>query len=175
MLKPSKASGFTLVELMIVIAILAILMTLAAPSFSVIIANSKIRANAQAIIDGLQLARAEAIRRNERVKFVLSSDTSWTVITNANTTIQTRSAGDGGGGILLSPTPSNSTMVTFNPLGRVVNNTDGSSTLTQVDIDVPTTVISATESHDLRIIISSGGLIRLCDPNIGSGDPRSCT
>jgi type IV fimbrial biogenesis protein FimT len=166
--------GFTLIEMMIVIALLAVLASLAVPSFRAIIANTKIRGTGQAILDGMQLARGEAIRLNERVQFVLAADSGWSVITNSGTTLQTRSAGDGSVGVSMTVSPANATKVTFNPLGRIVGNADASALLTQIDIDVPTTIIPAAQSNELRIIATSGGLIRLCDPNVGSGDPRSC-
>ena len=170
--RPSR--GFTLIEMMIVIVLLAILASLAVPSFRAIIANTKIRATGQAILDGMQLARGEAIRLNERVQFVLATDSGWSVITNGGTTLQTRSAGDGSDGISITVTPANATKVTFNPLGRIVTNADASATLTQIDIDISTSVIPAAQSNELRIVSTSGGLMRLCDPNVGSGDPRSC-
>lgn len=174
MLTPAKHAGFTLIEMMITIVILAILVSLAAPSFSAIVANTRIRATSQAILDGIQLARVEAIRRNERVQFVLANDSGWSVVTNAGTTLQTRSSGDGSSGISLTNTPNNATKVTYNPLGRVVANADGSAALTQIDIDVATSVIPAAQSHELRITIGAGGIIRLCDDNADSGDPRKC-
>jgi type IV fimbrial biogenesis protein FimT len=174
MLKLRPLRGFTLIEMMIVIAILAVLASLAVPSFRAIIANTKIRATGQAILDGMQLARGEAIRLNERVQFVLAADSGWSVTTNSGTTLQTRSAGDGSDGISITVTPANATKVTFNPLGRIVNNADASAPLTRIDIDISTTIIPAAQSNELRIIATSGGLVRLCDPNVGSGDPRSC-
>lgn len=174
MLTKKKNLGFTMVELMITIVIIAILATLAAPSFTAILANTRIRATAQALTDGLQLARAEAIRRNERVRLVLAANSGWSVITNAGSTLQTRPAAESGNNISLTFTPNNATSVTFNALGRVVANADASATLTQVEIDVPTSVLPASSSQELRVTISSGGMIRLCDPNVSSGNPRSC-
>lgn len=174
MLNTRTDSGFTLVELLITVAIIAILSTLAAPSFTVIVTNTRIRGAAQALTDGLQLARAEAIRRNERVRLVLAANSGWSVVTNSGTTLQTRPAAESGENISLTYTPNNATAVTFNASGRVVANADASTTLTQVDIDVPTSVLPASSTKELRVTISSGGMIRLCDPNVGSGDPRSC-
>lgn len=175
MLKRTGQLGFTLTELLMVVVVIVILAALAAPSFNATIVNTRIRATASAINDGLQLARAEAIRRNERVRFTLAADTEWVVETNSNVVLQTRPAAESGANMLLSFTPNGSTSVTFNPLGRVVANADGSAQLTQVEVDVPTSVLAASKTKELRVTISQGGgMIRLCDPSYATGDPRAC-
>lgn len=63
--------GFTLVEVMIAMTLLAILLTLAIPSLHTWIINGRIRATAGTIADGLRQARAEALKRNKRVAFQL--------------------------------------------------------------------------------------------------------
>jgi len=57
---------------MVGIAIVAILFSLAAPSFSTWIQNTHIRTAAEAIQNGVMLARAEAVRRNSTVRFQLT-------------------------------------------------------------------------------------------------------
>lgn len=64
--------GFTLIELIVVIAILGMLLALGLPSFMTWLRNIQIRNSAEALQNGLQFARTEALRRNERVTF-------WTV------------------------------------------------------------------------------------------------
>lgn len=167
--------GFTLMELMITIAIAAILIALAVPSFKVLLANAQIRTGAQALNDGLNLARAEAIRRNERVIFTKGLNTAWTVSIESNASVvQTRPDTEGSTAATVTVTPSAASKVTFNGLGRAVANTDASALISQIDIDVPTTLIPASSSKELRIIVSSGGAIRLCDPNQAAGIGMGC-
>lgn len=68
--------GVTLIELIVGIAILAILLAVAAPNLSSWIQNAQIRTAAEAMQNGLQLARAEAVRRNASVRFQLMDTTS---------------------------------------------------------------------------------------------------
>jgi len=64
-------SGFSLIELMVGLAVLAILLALGVPALSSWMQNTQIRNEAESIQNGLQLARAEAVRRNAVVRFQL--------------------------------------------------------------------------------------------------------
>lgn len=91
---PRQGSGFTLVELMITLALMGILLAVAVPSFQSIAHANRLSAGANDIVLGIQLARSEAIRRNARVVFCPSNDgttctnsaawTGWMVATDAN-------------------------------------------------------------------------------------------
>lgn len=178
-----RQQGFTLVELMVAVAVVGILLSAGVPSFRAWLLNTKIRTTAEAMQNGLQLARAEAVRRNERVRFVISGGTGWIVQTDAGTDLQTRPSGEGSSSVAVTVTPNGATTVTFNSLGLSVFNTNLSASITRLDIDVPTTILSAAESRELRILVSSspaanvpgGGQIRMCDPYFtATGDPRAC-
>jgi len=71
------SKGFTLIELMIVIAIAAILMTLAVPSMSLMINNSKVTSATNEFIGSLNLARSEALKRSNFVT-VCKSNAAYT-------------------------------------------------------------------------------------------------
>ena len=73
--KAHAQTGMSLIELMVGLAIVALLFGLAAPGFSVWIQNTHIRTAAEAIQNGLMLARAEAVRRNTAVRFQLTDTT----------------------------------------------------------------------------------------------------
>ena len=68
--------GFTIVELMTVITILAVLAMAAAPGMQSLIASARARAAANDLIADLVLARSEAIKRNREVE--LSPAGGWT-------------------------------------------------------------------------------------------------
>jgi type IV fimbrial biogenesis protein FimT len=69
-----KKSGFTLVELMITIAISAILMGIAVPSFSSLFQSTKIQAAAQQMVVELNAARALAMTSQKKVVMCRSTD-----------------------------------------------------------------------------------------------------
>jgi len=68
MRQPSRhAAGFTLVELMVTIVVLAILLAIGIPSFASLIASNRLTSATNELIASLQAARTEALRRNARV------------------------------------------------------------------------------------------------------------
>lgn len=64
--------GFTLIEVVVVTAIVGILLALGLSSYGQYISNARVRAAAQTFLAGLQNARSEAVRRNANVDFVLT-------------------------------------------------------------------------------------------------------
>ena len=70
------ACGFTLVELLVSVAIAAILISIAAPSYVALTNPNRLATQANDILGGLMIARSEAIRLNQRVVFCRSDDGS---------------------------------------------------------------------------------------------------
>ena len=158
---------------MVAVAILAILLTAVLPSFKVWIQNAKIRTATESLKNGLQLARVEAIRRNQGVIFSLvGTDSTWSVDTVATTAassaqIQSRSSAEGSSNVTIAPT--GGTTATFNGLGRQVG-----AGLTQIDVSVPVTILPTNQQRALQIRIATGGQIRTCDGYFTAPDPRAC-
>lgn len=62
-----SARGFTLVELVVTLVILAVVLSIGIPSFKRLIASNRLSAAANDVVAVMQTARAEAIRQNRRV------------------------------------------------------------------------------------------------------------
>lgn len=69
-----KHSGFTLVELLIVLSIVGILITLGLPSTGTFLRGNQLVASTNELLSALHVARAEAIKTNGRVTICESSD-----------------------------------------------------------------------------------------------------
>lgn len=74
--KQRKCLGFTLIELMVTIAIAAILMGIAIPSFVATISSNRLTTSANELVSALNLARSEAVKRGQQV-VVKKTGTNW--------------------------------------------------------------------------------------------------
>lgn len=66
--------GFTLIELMVTLAVMAILLAIAAPSFNDAVLSTKLGAHANNLTASAITARSEAIKRNATVSMCVSTD-----------------------------------------------------------------------------------------------------
>lgn len=185
-----RPRGFSLIELMIAIALLGVLLALGIPAFRAWVHNAQIRTGAEGVISGLQIARNEAVRRNTNVEFKLQDDPAplpanflgWVVTASDGTVIQQRSGNEGSKSAIATALPAgvNPILVTFNGLGRLwpdgagnPQNQDGSVVLQFIDVASQT--LSDADSRKLRIEIDTSGLIRMCDPQVVDvNDTRIC-
>lgn len=184
--------GFTVIELMITLTLLGILLALALPGFNGFIRDSQIRTAASAIENGLQLARAEAVRRNDEVQFNLlgtlngaavAGGTDWSVVASDPATpavfdqpVQTRRESSASTSARVGVATSVSataaaagegvpSTITFTGLGRV----NAATTVRQIDIT------GAAGSRGLTVQLTPGGEIRLCDPALSlATNPQGC-
>lgn len=161
-----RQRGFTLTELLVTVAILAVGATLVAPGASQMMANRRVQGAAQNILDGLNQARAEAVRRNAPVRFSLHPEgNGWSLVqTSSGDTLQSFKTTDWSS-LVIEPAGAASS-VTFLPNGLRQAGTQ----LSQVTISSP-----AGDSAVRRINVFGGGLVRMCDPGItAADDPRRC-
>ena len=168
-----KYAGFTLIELMIVIVILSIMLLIALPNFAIWMQNTQIRTAGEAVLNGMQLARAEAIRRNVNVELRMDVSSGWTArVAGTGEVVQSRLATEGSATALVTMTPAGAKTVTFNSFGSVATNADGTATITEIKID--SSAISAADSRELCILVRAGGNVRMCDPQVAVTDTRTC-
>jgi type IV fimbrial biogenesis protein FimT len=94
----SRARGFTLMELMVTLAIAAILATIAVPSFQTMINNNRLTSQANEFISALNYARSEAVKRGTSVILTANTSGSWEdgwVVSSGGTDIRNYDSFDG--------------------------------------------------------------------------------
>lgn len=170
-----RQRGFSLVEIVVTFGVLAVLLGVGLPSFLHWMQNTQIRAAAEALTAGLQVAKNEAVRRNVRVQLQMVNITGWR-INLANDPngepIQSREHQEGSPNVVATTFPGGADTVTFNSLGRVVTNQDGSVTLNRVLFENP--ILATADMRPLNVVIPAAGGVRMCDPKVSPGDPRAC-
>lgn len=189
MLKRCLYRGFTLVELMVVIAILAMFMLYAVPGMTDYMTNAKIRNSAQALQAGLMKARAEAIRTNRPIQFFTTNASPPLLDSAANATgrnwviadrtrpplqggpalVEIRDAREGSATQVTQTTNQNT--ITFNPIGG----TDLIANAVFSFAHPSTTCAAGSAVRCMGVVVNPSGRVHLCDPLITvPTDPRSC-
>jgi type IV fimbrial biogenesis protein FimT len=164
--------GFTLIELLIGIALLGLLLALGVPSFSAWLQNMQVRNAAESVLNGLQLARAEAVKRNTPVSFTMAGPNSdWSVnVVDPAEVVQVHSSAEGAANAQIATT--NGTL-TFDGLGK----TDLTANAL-IQVTNPSGGACGTGLNQMRcldVTVSVGGQIKMCDPQVTTaGDSRKC-
>jgi type IV fimbrial biogenesis protein FimT len=84
-MRSKSVSGFTLIEVMIVIAIMGILAAIAAPNFRNYMTQSRLKGAARQVMSDLMLARMQAVTKNNEVKVFFNADgKNYTILDDTN-------------------------------------------------------------------------------------------
>lgn len=191
--------GVTLIEILIGLAVLGLLMSLGIPAFNQMIENMQVRTHAESIKNGLLLARAEALKRNQEVRFTLVNNLGGACAPSNTGEFWIVSQGNGAvdGRCDESPDPdptanafllhksdegtraasavvATSNQYRFNGLGQMT----APAAATLININGPAGSTCGTADDKVRCLairIRPGGEIRMCDPAINSeDDARTC-
>ena len=156
MARRNRSAGFTLIELMLTLVIMAILITVGVPSFVDFIASQHVRTTASDIVGDMSFARAEAIKESRRsILAPLTADwkDGWQVCVdlNANNSCEDaevrKRATPIAGRTKVCATPNEA--IAFRPDGRIVRTT------------APSAVDGIRVSHDLDDADPTNDRVRL--------------
>ncbi|WP_227523175.1 GspH/FimT family pseudopilin [Psychrobacter sp. Sarcosine-3u-12] len=117
------SSGFTLIELMVTIAVLAIIVGIAAPSISTQLANQRVKSTTATLANALKEAKVESILRRQNITVIYTS-------TSTPKTIKLQAGSEDISTYNLSAkstvtqtiTPSTVTSIVFQPNKKIANN-----------------------------------------------------
>ena len=72
-----KSLGYTLIELMSMLAVVSILVTVGLPMMNVFFESNRMISNTNDLVAGLNIARSEAIKQQIRITLCQSSRSGW--------------------------------------------------------------------------------------------------
>jgi type IV fimbrial biogenesis protein FimT len=172
--------GFTLIELMIALAIFVFLIMLAGPMYAQFMANSQIRNAGEAMLNGVRQAQSTAVKGNTLARLVVNTATGWQVLQTIEgaepsppNPVQVYSLRDGSPSATVTTTPAGATQITFDGFGRIIANGDASATISCISV----TNSNVSGPRDLRVVISNTGIgigTKLCDPAAAATEPQAC-
>ena len=192
-----------MIELIVSMAVFAVLVAATVPSLRTWIANNKVRAVADALQNGLRLAQSESLNRSRQVVFALTNSTSppadftagtlsavangknWVIVTIPGMVDGSESAALVGYGNLTSAGTtvaiSGPAAVCFNSLGRLVANTStgvtgGSCAPSTATSGIYTYAMTLSNGTTMNVRLSLGGQVHMCDPaqTLSASNPYGC-
>lgn len=182
------AGGFTLIELMVTVAIVALLMLAAVPALGTWLVDASIRNTAEDLLSAVRLAQSTAISRGRTTVLALTRATpawdatpaanssNWYVRTlplsgsdeeaSSNDLLRATSVGSQNGVTITGPA-----LLCFNSQGRQATRTaddtgmGAACTAPTDDVSEPTEyLLTRTNGRSLLVRVYLGGRVRLCDP-----------
>ncbi len=160
----AQQSGFTLIELMVTLTVLAIILKLAIPSFSSLIAANRMTSQTTQLMGALNTAHSEAVRRAQPVTLRSNDDNNyslgWKVFPDAN-----------GDGSAANPTDAADGLPLL--VAAAFSGTAAIKRVTRSNPPAPFTYTNATDSARMLLVFGSRGAItstsaaffRVCDPS----------
>lgn len=166
-----RRTGFSIVELMVILTIAGILLAIGIPSFHTLIQNQRLTTATNALFMAVNLARSEAIHRGTRVDMVPAGDGSqwsrgWVIFIDENhnlrpdaneTVISTNGALHSAIRITPSFTDSKVQYIAYNGTGRTRSNANS-----QTSQSGNWLLESGTQSR--KLVINFLGRPRVCNP-----------
>jgi type IV fimbrial biogenesis protein FimT len=197
----NRCRGFSLIELLVAIALGSLLMALAMPNFTTWVNNARVRSVADALQAGLRTSQAEAQRRAHTVVFFRTTSKScdttsvanasgqaWQIRTVPNALMSNDVAEAVRCGVLTDVSSgvslSGPATVCFSGDGRQTASTDPAAVGIDCTLDAQgrpstfdvTTSSATAETRPLRILVTLGGAVRMCDPKktLSTSTPDGC-
>ncbi|WP_255325688.1 MULTISPECIES: GspH/FimT family pseudopilin [unclassified Thioalkalivibrio] len=169
--RPQSSTGFTLIELIVVVSVLAIIATLAAPNLISLLDNRRLNGAAEAVLAELQFARSEAIMRSGEVTLELPSNGAWLVVRDANNQDIRRINNDDFPRIQIAANETWDDGILMDPVRGLALRTTNTD---QVISPVASITVSDPRGRSLEIRLNALGRSWICQPD-GSGRYGACT
>jgi prepilin-type N-terminal cleavage/methylation domain-containing protein len=165
--------GFTMIELMITVAVIAIVLSVAAPSFTSFLAKKRVESTMAELSTDIQYARSESVSRNAAVRLTYVSSSCYAVhlstdaasCTTTTNMIKTQSLTSGSTAALSAA--SNGYYIEFDPVRGLATFSDG-NTPGAININ------SSNNAYQLRAAVCTMGRVVVCSPNTSFNGYPTC-
>jgi type IV fimbrial biogenesis protein FimT len=192
------ARGFSIIELMVTVALIAILLVMTIPAYGTWTADAHVRAASESLANALRLTQSTAVAKGRTSQFALTADMqpsvssvpaasapNWFAALNAlGGSDETRTSL----GLILKSTEgtqhrvtiSGPAMVCFNALGRQTSLAAAASSLSTACTVADPAVFQVSRdsgaSRYFKVLVYAGGRVRMCDgaKAISSANPDGC-
>jgi type IV fimbrial biogenesis protein FimT len=197
--RPTRAGrGFSLIELMVTVSLIAILLVMTIPAYGTWTADAHVRAAAESLTNAIRQAQSTAVAKGRTSLFALTADAhpgvgslpgastpNWFATLNVlSGSDETRSSL----GLILKSTEGTQHQVTisgpamtcFNALGRQTSLASSANSLatacTAADPAVYQVSRDSGASRYFKVLVYAGGRVRMCDAakSLSSTNPDGC-
>jgi type IV fimbrial biogenesis protein FimT len=159
-------NGFTAIELMVSLVIVTILVTIAVPFFSNLIASQKLKSVTLTFTQQINLMRSEAVRSHSDINLVLSTGNSWCYGFTKNSTCNCNVTNDCSLGSISSADFPNVSLATSGITGNklTINGTRGL-------LSTGGTLTFAASSKNMQVVLNQMGNANICSNLIPGYSP----
>lgn len=164
----SAKRGFSLVELMVTLTVLAILLSVAVPSFQNIRDTSRVRAAAEAVYAHMQFSRSESVKQNRNLFVSLTTGTNWCIGISNSSGCNCATANSCRFGPAANLVENNLASADFSGISLASDQASIQFESRRGGNENPGTItLTGANALAISIIHSARGRIRLCSDNVG--------
>ena len=173
-----RLRGFTLIELMVVVALVSVILALAIPSFTGMLARKRLEGVALELGTDLQYARSEAVQQNAQVQVIFGSNCYAIYVVGSTAATDCLNLGTGArqlklvqittGPTLTFSSASGNLFIEFEPVRGMAANAAGTNMAGNVFV--------ASSGWQLQVFVNRYGRVKTCSPNASvTGFSNDCS